>query len=107
MSQAILFSSPQEMHAKLENRQIIQVMIGNQKRNLTRVDEQVILFEGKCPHFEYPLHQAKINPFGEIVCPWHNYRFNLLSGRESEDRCRKLNLKLASWNDQSQCVVDF
>ncbi|HMJ69440.1 MAG TPA: hypothetical protein VK508_11110 [Cyclobacteriaceae bacterium] len=27
---------------------------------------------------------------GEVICPWHGYRFNLKTGRESAERSRDL-----------------
>ncbi|MEQ8470267.1 MAG: Rieske 2Fe-2S domain-containing protein [Marinoscillum sp.] len=107
MEQIILFNSKSEMANKLQDRQIVQVLIDGQKFNLTRHGDQVIIFELKCPHFEYPLNQAKVNPFGEVVCPWHNYQFNLHSGEEKEDRCRNLWMKQATWNQESQCIIEL
>ncbi len=48
--------------------------------------------EFSCPHMGYPLNQGIITPFGEITCPWHNYRFDLRTGFESQNRCRDLKL---------------
>jgi nitrite reductase/ring-hydroxylating ferredoxin subunit len=39
----------------------------------------------KCSHNGESLSKGKINFIGEIVCPWHGYRFNLQSGRCAEN----------------------
>jgi nitrite reductase/ring-hydroxylating ferredoxin subunit len=31
-----------------------------------------------------------VNHLGEIICPWHNYCFNLQSGRELHNRSAHL-----------------
>jgi nitrite reductase (NADH) small subunit len=51
------------------------VMIG-----LTRLpDNRVVAFENKCPHVGGPLALGKLKDT-EIVCPWHFFRFDLLTG---------------------------
>ena len=47
-------------------------------------------FENKCPHHGEALSKGSINYVGEIVCPWHGYRFNIKTGRECAERCRDL-----------------
>lgn len=39
-----------------------------------------------CPHLGVPLSRGKVNYLGEIVCPWHSYRYNLANGQECEER---------------------
>jgi nitrite reductase/ring-hydroxylating ferredoxin subunit len=34
-----------------------------------------------CSHNGQSLSKGKVNYLGEIVCPWHGYRFSLNSGR--------------------------
>lgn len=46
--------------------------------------------EDTCSHSGESLSKGAINYLGEIVCPWHAYRFSLHSGRESGERSRDL-----------------
>lgn len=46
--------------------------------------------EDTCSHSGESLSKGTINYLGEIVCPWHAYRFSLQSGRESGERSRDL-----------------
>ncbi len=43
-----------------------------------------------CPHQNEPLANATLNGFNEIICPLHEYRFNLKTGMESSNRCGHL-----------------
>jgi 3-phenylpropionate/trans-cinnamate dioxygenase ferredoxin subunit len=68
-----------------------KLLIVNQKRIcLARVENQFFAVEDKCSHNGESLSKGKINYLGEVVCPWHGYRFQLKTGRESAERSRDL-----------------
>jgi nitrite reductase/ring-hydroxylating ferredoxin subunit len=47
---------------------------------LTRVaGDRIVAFETRCPHRNGPLSFGKISGT-EITCPWHFFRFDLISG---------------------------
>lgn len=46
--------------------------------------------EDTCSHHGESLSKGAINYLGEVVCPWHAYRFSLKTGRESGERSRDL-----------------
>jgi len=46
--------------------------------------------QDKCTHNGDSLSKGKVNYLGEVICPWHNYRFDLQSGRESSTRSADL-----------------
>ena len=46
--------------------------------------------ENKCTHQGESLSKGTVNYLGEVVCPWHGYRFSLKTGRESAERSRDL-----------------
>jgi nitrite reductase (NADH) small subunit len=47
---------------------------------LTRLaDDRVIAFENRCPHVGGPLALGQVRG-NEIVCPWHFFRFDLVTG---------------------------
>jgi 3-phenylpropionate/trans-cinnamate dioxygenase ferredoxin subunit len=50
----------------------------------------ILAIEDKCSHNGESLSKGKVNYLGEVVCPWHGYRFNLKTGRESDERSRDL-----------------
>jgi len=45
-----------------------------------------------CPHRNEPLLKSKLNAFDELICPLHEYRFNLKTGSESSNRCKSLTI---------------
>jgi 3-phenylpropionate/trans-cinnamate dioxygenase ferredoxin subunit len=42
--------------------------------------------EDRCTHNGESLSKGQVNYLGEVVCPWHGHRFNLVTGRESSER---------------------
>jgi len=46
---------------------------------LVVTEEGYRIYEGICPHLLGPLIKGEIQK-GEIICPWHGYRFDLKSG---------------------------
>ena len=48
--------------------------------------------EPLCPHRKEPLHKGKLNAFNELICPLHEYRFNLDTGAEASTKCPDLTL---------------
>lgn len=48
---------------------------------LTRLeDNRVVAFHNQCPHAKGPMTAGKLHG-DEIVCPWHFFRFNLVTGK--------------------------
>lgn len=57
---------------------------------LVREDGRLHAIEDRCSHNGESLSKGMVNFFGEVICPWHGYRFNLNTGRESGERSRDL-----------------
>ena len=66
------------------------LLVGNKRLCLIRRKNLLHIVEEKCPHNGESLAKGKLNYLGEIICPWHGYRFNITTGRECEERCRDL-----------------
>ena len=43
-----------------------------------------------CPHLLGPLNESAINDAGELICPWHGYKFDVRSGENIDQKCRAL-----------------
>ena len=54
---------------------------------IARIDTGLVAFENACPHQGEGLNKGHLNPFGDIICPLHAYRFNLTSGEEVGNKC--------------------
>ncbi len=85
-----LFESERSMKDVLPANEIKTIRIGKDRYSAVLLNGQLHFMEYGCPHMGYPLFQAVATPFNEISCPWHNYRFNLETGIESNQRCRPL-----------------
>ena len=46
--------------------------------------------QDSCSHNGESLSKGKINYLGEVICPWHNYCFDMQSGREISSRSADL-----------------
>ena len=49
-----------------------------------------IVHSAVCPHLLGPLDQSSIDEDGAITCPWHGYRFDVITGANAEKKCRSL-----------------
>lgn len=57
---------------------------------VARVKSGLVAFENACPHQGEGLNKGHINPFGEITCPLHTYRFSMSTGQEVDHKCAGL-----------------
>ncbi len=49
-----------------------------------------LIHDASCPHSSGPLYACEPSADGEIVCPWHGYRFDVRTGRSSDGRHLRL-----------------
>ena len=66
------------------------VIIGEVRICLVRHDDVFSAVQDSCSHNGESLSKGHVNYLGEIICPWHNYCFDLRSGREIEGRSSEL-----------------
>ncbi len=57
---------------------------------ITRKAEIFYVFDAFCPHRGASLIQGSINPQNEIICPLHQYRFELKTGKVKAGYCSDL-----------------
>jgi nitrite reductase/ring-hydroxylating ferredoxin subunit len=50
---------------------------------LARRGEQLYAVRNRCPHNGGPLHQGWIDDEGNLVCPWHRFKFCLDKASET------------------------
>jgi nitrite reductase/ring-hydroxylating ferredoxin subunit len=53
-------------------------------------EEEFYAVQDGCSHNGESLSGGRVNYIGEIICPWHNYRFDLKSGRACDSDCADL-----------------
>lgn len=66
------------------------VLIGEKRICLVRRHDQFFAVQDRCTHNGESLSKGMVNYLGEVICPWHNYRFSLQTGRESASRSADL-----------------
>ena len=55
-----------------------------------RIGEKIYVFNGSCPHRGASLVEGWINSLSEIICPLHEYRFDLSTGNLRVGSCGDL-----------------
>ena len=85
-----LFSSVEEAHQRLQENSPQLLVVNGISICLVRRGNYLFAVENKCSHNGESLSKGAVNFLGEVVCPWHGYRFNLKTGRESGERSRDL-----------------
>lgn len=85
-----IFPSGDEARKRLiENKPQLLIVHGRRICLVLR-DGDFYALEDTCSHSGESLSKGTINYLGEVVCPWHAYRFSLKTGRESGEKSRDL-----------------
>ncbi len=85
-----IFSSGADARARVSAGATRLLVVHQRRICLARVNDQFFAVADKCSHNGESLSKGSINYLGEVVCPWHGYRFQLTSGRESAERSHDL-----------------
>jgi nitrite reductase/ring-hydroxylating ferredoxin subunit len=85
-----IFTSKQEARKKLMAGKPQLLLVGNTRICLVFFDDKIYAMEDKCSHNGESLSKGTVNYLGEVVCPWHGYRFTPQTGRETGERSRDL-----------------
>lgn len=106
LEQIILLEGIAEIDRVFTIKSIRLFKIGSKRVAVVKAGNLFYAFDNNCPHADQPLHEGIISPANEIVCPWHNYRFDLRSGHESSLRCKDLILYKIMINEKDQLVLE-
>ena len=85
-----IFKSPQEAQQQVPAGSLQLIRIGTRRICLAHASEGYRAFSDTCTHLKASLSQGKLNYLDEVICPWHEYRFNTSTGDESSSRCTAL-----------------
>lgn len=83
LNKHLIFSSEGELAEKVKIGEIISMEVEGKPVAITLTKNGFYAFRNLCPHNRVPLSDGKCNIYDEIVCPWHNYRFDLKTGSET------------------------
>jgi 3-phenylpropionate/trans-cinnamate dioxygenase ferredoxin subunit len=93
-----VFSSIDEAKSRLAGRSTQLLIIGRERICLATFNDEFYAVQDACSHNGESLSKGAINFAGEIVCPWHNYRFDLRTGRACDSDCRDLKRYPLKWD---------
>jgi nitrite reductase/ring-hydroxylating ferredoxin subunit len=77
-----IFVDANEANAVLAENQPRLLILRDKRICLARHNGKILAVQDKCSHNGESLSKGSINYLGEVICPWHGYRFNLKTGRE-------------------------
>ncbi|MES1219490.1 MAG: Rieske 2Fe-2S domain-containing protein [Bacteroidota bacterium] len=63
------------------NNNIAVVEVDGKKICVAKHADVLFAFAYKCPHAGAPLSTGHIDAMGNVVCPFHHYRYDMKSGR--------------------------
>jgi nitrite reductase/ring-hydroxylating ferredoxin subunit len=85
-----IFSDEQEARSRIAVNHPQLVIIGTTRLCVVNNKDGFYAVQDSCTHSGASLSQGTINYLGEIICPLHNYCFDLQSGREISSRSADL-----------------
>lgn len=99
-----LGQSREEVENMLPNKQIKTVQLGSKKICIVKSGSDFFAFEPQCPHRMAPLNKGMLNGFNEIICPLHEYRFDLVSGQVKSGDCGDLQVYKTELSDKGLTI---
>jgi nitrite reductase/ring-hydroxylating ferredoxin subunit len=85
-----IFSSESEARTRIKPDQPQLVVLNGRRITLVLHKTNFYAVQDSCTHNGESLSKGKINYLGDIVCPWHGYRFELATGRACDSECSDL-----------------
>jgi nitrite reductase/ring-hydroxylating ferredoxin subunit len=76
-----IFSDEQEARRRILPGKPQLLIVDNHRICLVLFNEQFTAVQDGCTHNGESLSKGSVNYLGEIICPWHNYRFDLKTGK--------------------------
>jgi 3-phenylpropionate/trans-cinnamate dioxygenase ferredoxin subunit len=85
-----IFESTSSAEKALSENQPRLLVIRGKRICLVKHDGKILAVQNSCTHSGGSLHLGTINYLGEVVCPLHQYQFDLKTGREASQRSADL-----------------
>lgn len=77
-----IFQSEEEAKLKIGFNKMYSLRIGLKKICLAYIESGIYAFEDACPHKLVALSKGILGVNGEVTCFWHQYRFDICTGKE-------------------------
>ncbi len=75
--------STEELKNLIPLNKVSPFQAGKKSIAILRKDDDFFAFQSKCPHAGGPLEAATCDDDGIIVCPWHRFKFDPETGRNT------------------------
>jgi 3-phenylpropionate/trans-cinnamate dioxygenase ferredoxin subunit len=85
-----IFSGEAEARERLTPKKPQLLVLHGKRICLALYNDRFYAVQDSCTHNGESLSKGQVNYLGEIVCPWHGYRFALDSGKACDSACRDL-----------------
>jgi nitrite reductase/ring-hydroxylating ferredoxin subunit len=85
-----IFSSVDEANARIVLNQPQLLIVSGERICLVRSTNGYRAVQDACSHNGESLSKGHVNYLGEIICPWHNYCFEMTTGKEVQGRSAEL-----------------
>ena len=85
-----IFNSEIEAHQRIQSNKPQLVIVDGKRLCIVRLADKFYVVQDSCTHSGASLSGGHINYLGEIICPLHNYCFNLQTGTELSSRSSDL-----------------
>lgn len=85
-----IFSSEAEAKQRMSQKSLQLLILNGERICLAHAQQEFFAVQDKCSHNGESLSKGHLNHMGEVICPWHNYCFNLHTGSEIQDRSKDL-----------------
>jgi nitrite reductase/ring-hydroxylating ferredoxin subunit len=85
-----IFPSDEEARKHMEHKSTQLIVADGKRICLAYFNDSFFAVQDRCPHNGESLSKGTVNYCAEIICPWHNYRFDLKSGKATDSSCSDL-----------------
>ena len=85
-----IFDSESAAKQHMAQKPLQLVILNGERVCLAFTQHRFYAVQDKCTHNGDSLSKGHLNHLGEVICPWHNYCFNLQTGNEAQERSKEL-----------------
>jgi len=85
-----VFSSGEEARRRLRENVPQLLIIEGKRLCLVMRNNSFHVVQDSCSHNGESLSKGTVNHLGEIICPWHGYRFSMQSGKACDSSSHDL-----------------